>query len=74
MKKYLTSFFDDWWNPLLFWITSIGLIVLFEILNSQLLRSISLGIIGLSTFLFSFTLDKSDIKRLLCKQFANFII
>ena len=55
MIKYLSSFFNSWWKPILFWITSTILLIISNTFNNPIFEDISLTIFcfGLLSLLIS---------------------
>jgi hypothetical protein len=48
MTKTLTILFSNWWRPILFWLTAIGLVVTSEIVNNPTLSNISYILLGIA--------------------------
>lgn len=48
MEKYLSSFFNSWGKPILFWIISIILLIVADIIESHIFKNICFAIFGFS--------------------------
>lgn len=74
MTKYFENFFNKWWKPILFWITSLGLLVFSEILKNHLFGNICFGLFGLGLLVLLISVIYQFSQKKWIKSFITFIL
>ena len=74
MKKYLINFFCNWWNPIIFWIISIVILVSAEIFKNSLFGNICFFTFGLGLLVLLISANYQLIKKKWLKGITTFAL